>query len=232
QLGAWEAALVASGLPVAGLDADPPKPRVVPAAPLSAAIPGEAELVDVWLTERLPVWRVREALEASMPAAHRLVELHDVWLGSPALPGQVTASVYRATLAPGTVTPDTLRSAVARLLAAGTLPRERSKGTGVVAYDLRPFIEALEVGGAMGEDGATAVLRMTLRHDPERGIGRPEEVLAALRDELGGPLEVRALVRERLVLAPPTPPAPPPPKRRPSGGGRAQPTASASRPRK
>ena len=52
-LAAWDQGLAASGLPVAGLDATPPKARFAPAAPLSASIPGEAELADLWLTERV-----------------------------------------------------------------------------------------------------------------------------------------------------------------------------------
>ncbi len=197
QLSAWESALVGSGLPVAGLDGAKPRPRFAVAAPLAASIPGEAELIDVWLVERLPVWRVRESLEASQPAGWRLVGVHDVWLGEAALPGRVTASVYRASIVPGAASEGALREAAAALLAATALPRERRKGETVVAYDLRPFIEdvtALEV------DGAPAV-RMVLRHDPERGVGRPEELLAALSDRTGRPLVASSLVREGLVLA-------------------------------
>jgi hypothetical protein len=86
---------------------------------------------------------------------------------------------------------------------------------------LRPFVEALDLGEA---DGA---MRMTLRHDPERGIGRPEEVLAALGDLLRDPVQPASLVRERLVLAPPAPVAAAP---RPRAGRQA--VATASRPRK
>jgi hypothetical protein len=49
-------------------------------------------------------------------------------------------------------------------------------------------------GGAVG-------LRIRTRFDPERGVGRPEEVLAALSELAGAPLEVGSIVRERLVLA-------------------------------
>ena len=203
QLAAWDRALGASGLPVAGLDATPPKARFAPAAPLSATLPGEAELADVWLVERVPAWRVRERLAASLPEGYGLVDAYDVWLGAPALPGQVVASVYRATFAPGAVDAGALRTAAEALLRAHALPRERQKGQATVQYDLRPFIDALEVG----DDGRA--LRMTLRHDPERGIGRPEELLAALGDVLGGALEPVSLVRECLVLAPPPPPVMP-----------------------
>ena len=70
QLAAWESAFAACGLPVAGLDAPKPRARFALAAPLAATIPGEAELLDVWLVERLPAWRVREALGG--PPARRV----------------------------------------------------------------------------------------------------------------------------------------------------------------
>jgi radical SAM-linked protein len=228
QLAAWERALADSGLPVAGLDAIPPRPRFAVAAPLSASIPGEAELVDVWLVERVPAWRVREALGPTMPPAHRLVEAYDVWPGAPALPGQVAASVYRAHARREDVDPAALAAACEGLLGSATIERERAKGGGTVRYDLRPFIEALAVDGS----GERVTLRMTLRHDPERGIGRPDEVLAALADRMGGAAPaLGTLVRERLVLAPPPPPAAPAPRHRgPRRGG--QPMTPSSRPRK
>lgn len=222
QLAAWDQGLAASGLPVAGLDATPPKARFAPAAPLSASIPGEAELADVWLTERVPAWRARERIAASIPEGYGLVDAYDVWLGAPALPGQVTASVYRATFAPGAVDADALRLAVDALLRADALPRERQKGTTTVSYDLRPFL------GSLGVDERDGCLRMTLRHDPERGIGRPEEVLAALGEQLGAGLEPSSLVRESLVLAVPPPPVAAVPRPRSSR----QPVTPASRPRK
>ncbi len=213
QLNAWEVAFAGSGLPVAGLDAPKPRPRFATAAPLAAAVPGEAELLDVWLVARLPAWRVREALAACLPGAWRLVDLYDVWLGEAALPGRVAASVYRAALAPGSAAASTLREAAAALLAADTLPRERRKGEAVVAYDLRPFLDAVAIDD--GIDGSV-IVRMTLRHDPERGVGRPEELLAALGERIGTPLAAASLVRERLVLGDPAPPPPPAPRRRPA----------------
>jgi len=208
--GAWEAALTASGLPLAGLDGPRPRPRYLPAAPLAASIPGEAELVDVWLVERLPVWRVRDALSGRLPSGHRLLEIYDVWLGEPSLPGRVSASVYRVRLG---VPPASLARACAALLAAPAIMRERTKGEAVVAYDLRPFIEALAVDEATGPEGSST-LRMTLRHDPEKGIGRPDEALAAIEGALGTEIARTGLVRESLVLADPPPP-PPPPRRGP-----------------
>ncbi|HET7829404.1 MAG TPA: DUF2344 domain-containing protein [Candidatus Limnocylindrales bacterium] len=225
QLAAWDEALRRSGLPLAGLDLDPPRPRFAIAAPLGAALSGEAELADVYLVERVPAWRVREALDHAVPAGYALQEAFDIWLGEAALPGQVVASVYRVPVRaePG------LDDACRALMNAATIERERMKGSGPVRYDLRPFIEALEVGPADGNGDAT--VRMTLRHDPARGVGRPDEVLAAIGGQLGHDIAPApgALVRERLVLAPPAAPAPPRPRgpRRPG-----QPATPPSRPRK
>ncbi len=205
---------------MAGLDGPRGRPRFAAAAPLAAAIPGEAELLDVWLTQRLPRWRVREALTAVLPPGHSMVDVYDVWLGEAPLPGRVTASVYRAGLPPDADLV-AVRGAARTLCAAVTLPRVRRKGEATIAYDLRPFVEAIEVADLVTvPDGAPTVpgpiLRMTLRHDPEKGVGRPEELLAALEEQVGFPLGVRSLVRERLVLAALPVAEKPVPRRRPT----------------
>ena len=211
---AWDRALAGCGLPVAGLDAAVPRARFALAAPLGTALAGEAELLDTWLVERLPAWRVREALPPCLPAGWRLLEAYDVWLGEAALPGRVAASVYRAELdASDGVTADALARAGDALTDAESLPRERRKGDATVSYDLRPFLDWIEVVPAPGG----VHVRMALRHDPERGVGRPDETLAALGERVGTELVPRGLVRERLVLADPPPPAASAPRRRPGG---------------
>ena len=196
---AWEAGLRECGLPIAGLDADPPRPRTMAAAPLAASIRGDAELVDVWLVERVPRWRVREALDRVMPPGQALLDVFDVWLGEAPLPGRVIASVYRVEL-PAGLDIAAIRAATEAMLAAPALRRERRKGEGSVAYDLRLFIETLEMGAVTG--AGTVDLRLTLRHDPERGIGRPDEVIAELGDRLGSRPTPVVIARERLVLGP------------------------------
>ncbi len=208
QLAEWEAMLADSGLPVAGLDAERPRGRLVIAAPLSNGIAGEAELVDIWLVERVPRWRAREALEGRLPAGYALVDLYDVWLGEPPVPGRVAASVYRVRV--GAADAVRLTTAAETLLAAPSLPRQRRKGDGTVSYDLRPFLGSLEV--VAGTNGG-ATITMTLLHDPARGVGRPDEALAALGEAADrAPLQAETLVRERLVLSEPLPPAPPEPR--------------------
>jgi hypothetical protein len=75
--------------------------------------------------------------------------------------------------------------------------RERTKGTSLVAYDLRPLLDDIRVL----DDRPPTTVRARTRFDPVRGTGRPEEVVAALGDRLGAPLAVSSIVRERLILA-------------------------------
>lgn len=196
---AWEQALVDSGLPVAGLDGGRGRPKVALAAPLAPGVAGEAELIDLWLTSRLPRWQVRDALGRNPLTGHEVRDLYDVWLRAPSLPGQVVASVYRCPL-PVEIAVARIANAVGSMLAADRLPRQRPKGESQVAYDLRPAVRSVTVEPTAERPPE---LVMILRHHPERGIGRPEEVLAELSDRLGSDLVtegVASLVRERIIL--------------------------------
>jgi radical SAM-linked protein len=198
-LGSWEDTIRRSGLPAATTAPGADRPRMAVGAALPVGIPAERELLDIFLVRRLPRWQVRAALEPMIPDGHDLVDLYDVWLGEPALPGRIAGSVYRALLRGSAGSVAELRAAAHAMLAAASLPRERPKGNQAVSYDLRPFLVALSV--EPGEVDGTAEVRVHLRHDPERGVGRPDEVLAELADRLGRPIGDVALVRERLLLA-------------------------------
>ena len=191
---AFEGGLEASGLPLARA-AGRTRTRVAFGAPLPLGVAGERELADVLLTELVPVAQVRDGVGASLPDGWRLVELFDVWLGAPALAGQVAAADYRITI--DSTDPAVLAAACNGMLEAKALPRERPKGTTVVTYDLRPLLDDMRVVDA----GPPACVRARTRFDPIRGTGRPEEVVAALGDRIGSPLRVVSIVRERLILA-------------------------------
>jgi radical SAM-linked protein len=201
---AWEAAVVESGLPVAITDAARPRARLSFGAPLPLGIAAEAELIDLFLTDRLPTWHVREALSGRLPAGWSLVDLHDVWLAGPPLAGRVVAADYRIVLT-GAAHEANVDIAARRLLDAPELPRDRSRGSETVRYDLRPLIAELAV-----DAGPPVVVRARTRFHPELGTGRPEEVLAALAEAAGRPLDPEVIVRERLILAD-DPDAPGPP---------------------
>jgi hypothetical protein len=169
------------------------RPRIAFGAPIPARIELEGELADIVLTDFVPTWRVREALAEHLPDGWRLLDLQDVWLGRPALAGQVVAADYRIEVGGADAT--ALAAAAAHLLRATELPRERLKGGSSVRYDLRPLL--VDVG--VVDTGPPVVLRARTRFDPVLGTGRPEEVVAALGDVAGSPLVVASLVRERVI---------------------------------
>ena len=189
-IGRWEETLLASGLPVLVLSSE--RPRIALGAPLPTGCAADAELLEFWLTALRPAWAVREGIESGLPAGHRLASLESIWLGAPALSGQIAAADYEVAL-DGKITTPELRAAIERTLAAKTLPRERLKGGAAKSFDLRPLIVGLEAG----DTGVT----MRTRIHPELGTGRPDEVVAALGDAMGKPLAIAQTVRRRLLLA-------------------------------
>ena len=193
-LEAWAEALVGSGLPLALVE--PGRPRFTMGAPLAAGVEGRGELLDLWLTERLPVWRLRTALETLLPADHWFVSAEDVWVGAPPLPGRVAGADYLVDLQ-DPPEPGALDAACARLRAAPRIERIREKAGVAKPYDLRPLL--IDVAPADGASGSA--VRMRTRIHPELGSGRPDEVIAALADELGRPVELARIIRERLLLA-------------------------------
>ncbi len=191
----WDTAIDSSGLPV-HRPAGRVRPRLAFGAPIQLGIAAERELADLFLSELAPIWRVRGVLANVMPEGWRLVDLFDTWMGGPALAGLVVAADYRIELA-GEPDLAGLKAAAAQLLAAGQLPRVRTKGDGTVPYDLRPLLADVSVHPAAGR----IALRVRTRFHPTLGTGRPEEVVAAIDARIEAALQVVAIVRERLILS-------------------------------
>lgn len=204
---AWERAFRRGDIPIATSEGFSPRPRLVFAAPLSLGMLADHELADLYLAEKLTAFDLRARLDQAMPPGYEVVDLYDVWSGAPALAPRLVAADYRMTLL--NVEPGRLVDAAERLMAAARLPRERLKETRTVKYDLRPLLLAIRVGppdalpeaerkaardaepdagshAAPDADAASAVgLWVRLRHSQDLGSGRPDEVVAALAEEMG-----------------------------------------------
>lgn len=185
----------------------PERPRVVIGAPLPVGMTAGNEVADLFLPERRRLPDVRTMLEAAMPAGHRLVDLYDVWLGAPALPGLVVAGDYRVRVGgPDDAdhwTGDMIGAvgrAVRLLLDATEVPRVRTRGGRTSAGNLRPFVVDVTTVELVDRMPSTLDLWTRLRFHPSQGTGRPEEVVAALSSILGRSLSVVRVHRERLWL--------------------------------
>jgi hypothetical protein len=203
----WQAALEASRLPITWTAGTGERARLAIAAPLAAAASGQRELAEIWLVERCAAWQVREALQPVLPPSHHWVDAEDVWLGAPAIVGQVAAAEWRI-VATGDGWSDAdvrrLAKAAAALNAARSIPRMRVKGNSERHYDLRPLLADVEI--ERPDDGAASagrppVILARTRFDHELGAGRPDEVVAALADASGLPIAIRSMTRLGLILA-------------------------------
>ncbi|HEV2005551.1 MAG TPA: TIGR03936 family radical SAM-associated protein [Candidatus Limnocylindrales bacterium] len=171
--------------------------RLALAAPLPLGMSGDRELADVFVTARQPIALIRRAIDGALPAGHRLVDLHDAWLGEPALAAQLEAADYRIEIEPVDGGAAALAHTCRSLIEAESLPRTRTKGSRDVTYDLRPLLANVTAIDA----GSTTVLEIRTRFSPERGAGRPDEVLAAISEAADLRLTAREMKRTRLWLA-------------------------------
>ena len=199
-LATWEATLEAAGLrdPTAA-----EQPKLAFAAAISAGLTADRELVDLLLPQRRTAIDVRTRIASHLPAGHALVDLHDVWLGEPALPGLVVAGDYRvevtATPANGdeggmpALPPGALATAAEIFMAAEVIPRPAMRANRHRDGNLCELVDHV---AALSDDE----LWMRLRFDPVLGTGRPEEVVAALGLLAGQPLSAVRRHRERLWL--------------------------------
>ncbi len=186
---AWERLFRRAGLPVAYSRGFNPRPRFQIASGLPVGVTGRAELLDVWLAERLAPDEVLARLRPASPPGLEIVAAEEVDLRAPALQAQVQAAEYVAVLdAPEPM--EAIRARVEALMAAPSLPRQRHHKGKLQSYDLRPLVQSLAVRPAPSRG---TLLEMRLQASAE-GAGRPDQVL----DVLGLTLAARSIERTKL----------------------------------
>ena len=167
---AWERTFRRAGLPLAYSQGFNPHPRLNLASALPLGFTGEAEVIDAWLDEDLPLSEVQSALQPVLPPGLQLVTIESVDLHLPALQTVLEASEYRLVfLEPFPA----LEEHVSALLSASSLPRRWRERD----YDLRPLVLDIHLLPADSAGLPQLSLRLSAR---EAATGRPEEVVSAL----------------------------------------------------
>lgn len=186
----WERALRRANVPIAYSEGFSPHAQISLAAPLPVGTTSEAELMDVFLAERITPKSLLSDVSSQLPPDMRAVSAEEVGLGLPALQADVRFAEYDVDVEP----PDggDAREAVVRFLAADAIPWEHRREDQVRSYDIRSFVDTIEVVQA---DGIATGLHMRLKNDSS-GSGRPEQVVLALG--LGAPVRIH---RTKIVLA-------------------------------
>jgi radical SAM-linked protein len=191
----WERTLRRAGVSLAYSQGFNPHPRLHLASALPLGFFSQHEITDAWLD--LPAGSpapdprdLAARIQASAPPGLEITHVEIVPLSLPALQTQVQSAEYLAIpLDPQPA--GAISQAVAQLLAAGALPRERrgKPGSPGKPYDLRPLVEKLEIQlnppmvdhpPVDPQAGLALFMRLSAR---EGATGRPEEVLAALEQD-------------------------------------------------
>ncbi len=167
-----------------------PHPRISLAAPLATGVTGDAELMDVYISDTVSPHNFTEAVNRQMPAGLEILNTYQVDCGLPALQAQVTAAEYSVEIAVEAGV-DCLGQALTSMLEKEQFPWQHERDTGIKTYDLRPLIEDLWLESYTEN---IAVVGMRLVCD-NRGSGRTEQVVKALGFE-----RPRSVHRNRLIL--------------------------------
>lgn len=184
----WERLLRRSRLPIRYSQGFHARARLNLASALPLGFVSEAELLDFWMNEPLPLEEIQQRLSEAAPAGLEIKTVHEIPLSEDALQVRMQASEYIIHFF-DPQHPDALSQLIQQMMARTAIPRIRRKKS----YDLRPLILDMKVHQlADGEIG----LWMCLNAESGK-TGRPDEVLA----ELGFQNTTYLAVRSRLVLS-------------------------------
>ncbi len=186
----WERALRRAGLPVAYSEGFSPHAQIALAAPLPVGTTSDAELMDVFMAERIAPKTLIQQLSPQLPAGIAIVSVEEVGMALPALQADVRFAEYDVDV-PASDPGVDVASAIERFLAAASIPWQHKREDEVKSYDIRVLVEAIDL---IARDGDVLRLRVRLKNDSS-GSGRPEQVVAAL----GLPLPLR-IHRTKLIL--------------------------------
>jgi len=188
----WERALRRAGINPAYSEGFSPHPRISLAAPLAVGVTSQAELMDIFLEQRISADDFMEKIGPQLPEGISIIEIVTVSSQAPSLQSRLRFAEYVVAVeAAGPV--EDMQGRIKEMLAKEQFPWHHSRDTGERYYDLRPLIEDLwlvENGEDKGKIG------MKLRCDAS-GSGRPEQVTRALGYQ-GFPLSIE---RTKLVFA-------------------------------
>ncbi len=180
----WERAARRAELPLAYSQGFHPQPKISLAAALPLGFSSRCEVLDIRLTEELPLEGLKERIQQAVPSALQIIEVESVDEKLPAMQTLVTQAEYEV-LFTEPIEGSDLKRRVESMLEAASLPRER-RGK---SYDLRPLIEQVNV--------LDNPLRLWMLLSAREGAtGRPEEVL----EQIGIPADTVRVERTRLIF--------------------------------
>ncbi|MFD4571190.1 TIGR03936 family radical SAM-associated protein [Streptomyces sp. NPDC058417] len=175
---AFERALRRAEVPMAYSAGFTPHPKVSYANAAPTGTGSEAEYLEIALTAARDPQKLRELLDASLPAGLDIVDA--VEARTSGLADRLTASVWELRL--DGVDPADADRAVAAFTGADTVEVQRLTKNGVRTFDARSAVAHLETLDPQADrptDRPCAILRLVVRHVTP--AVRPDDVLSGLR---------------------------------------------------
>lgn len=188
----WERSLRRAGISPAYSEGFSPHPRISLAAPLAVGVTSQAEIMDIFLENRIHPGAFTEQLTPQLPEGIGIAEIIPVNLQAPSLQSRLRYSEYVVEVETPCTAED-MQSRITALLSKDKFPWHHARDTGERYYDLRPLIDDLWM---VAKQGNTGKIGMRLRNDAS-GSGRPEQVTRALGYD-AYPLSIE---RTKLVFA-------------------------------
>ena len=172
-LGAWEAALAATTLPLQLTDGRRPRPRFALVAQLPIGYTSDCEVVELFLTGHAPPETIVSSVNLRMPSGMLVTGCDFLPDGGPSLRSQLRWAEYRLTLGP--VPAQELEGSIDSFFSAPAMPwREQIEGK-VKEFDLRALVDDLWV--EVSEGGTALGMRLDASAN---GTGRPDSVVGGL----------------------------------------------------
>lgn len=172
----WGEAAKAAGLPVAYSEGKRPAPQLSVAALLPQGVTSDAEIMDVYLEERVDPCEALANLKPRAPAGVLLRAVEEVGVSSPSVQSLLRWAEYEVEVPSDGVSVEAVQAKFVEFLATDTWPAEYRRETRAREYDLRPLVLGLAIAG---ERNGCIVLRMALRAEQDNSA-RADQVLIAL----------------------------------------------------
>ena len=163
----FERALRRTNLPLRYTQGFSPHMRINLASALPLGFIGEAEQMDFWLDQDVPLDEISNRLSKSLPAELILKDLQVIDNQLPSLQASLLSSEYEIAL-PADIDSETLRDQIKTLLAQDSLPVQRRKKT----VDLKNLILEWQ----LVNEAPKPLLEITMKSTPLEN-GRPDELL-------------------------------------------------------
>jgi len=188
----WERALRRAGLPPAYSEGFSPHPRLSLAAPLPVGVTSSAELMDIFLDQRVMHEAFVHKVTAQLPRGISIIDVSAVSIQLPSLQSRLRQAEYAVEIE-SAETGEQVKERLAVLLSKEQFSWHHARDTGERFYDLRALIKDLWL---IEKTEAGCKIGMRLLCGP-MGSGRPEQVTKALGfEELPVSIERTMLIFE------------------------------------